>query len=96
MKFDLRDRNLKGTPFLIELDGVKTRRVIAFDTDAETLERLKVTGFPESLILYNPEIHGETVTHYKGMVTEIVHGPITVWGLIESQADLDAHAGRRA
>lgn len=94
MKFDLRDRNLQGTPFLIELGGVKLRRVIAFDTDAETVERLKTVG--ENLIVYDPTIHGPGLPSYRGMLTEILHGPVTVWGLIESQADLDAQTGRWA
>lgn len=99
MRFDLRENSLQGlqgTPFLIELDGVKLRRVIAFDTDAETVERLKTSGPDDSLVLYDPAIHGDGRTFYRGMLTEILRGTVTVWGQIESQADLDAQAGRWA
>lgn len=89
MKFDLRTTSLPRTPFLIVLDDRIIRRVVAFDTQAGTVERLAGV---DSLIVTaelgdaQRSVYGD----FRGLATLTEHGRIDVWGKIESQDDLDA------
>lgn len=93
MKFDLRERANPQSPFLIVLNDRIIRRVVAFDTDAGTVERL---AGGDSLIPRDGLSAADAAKYgdFRGLATVTESGTVQVWGKIESQDDLDAHAWR--
>lgn len=95
MTFDLRKTPLSQTPFLVLLNDRIIRRVVAFDTDAGTVERL--AGVDSLIVLAQiGESHRGQYGDFRGLATVTEHGTVQVWGLIESQDVLDAQSGRWA
>lgn len=95
MIFDLRNHGIPTTPFLIVLNDRIVRRVVAFDTDAGTVERL--AGVDSLVPLDGLEEHLRSgYGDFRGLATLTEHGTIQVWGPIERQDDLDAQTGRWA
>jgi hypothetical protein len=98
MNFDLRTHGsgLPRTPFLIVLNDRIIRRVVAFDTQAGTVERLAGAGNDVIVLAHVGEAYRKDYGDFRGLATVTEHGQVDAWGKIESQDDLDAQAGRWA
>jgi hypothetical protein len=74
MKFDLRDHGNPETPFMVLLDGRIIRRVVAFDTDAGTVERLTVTwGHSLIVLAHLPEDEAAKYGNLRGLALPVGH-----------------------
>jgi hypothetical protein len=93
MNFDLRNYGQPSPPFLVILNDRIVRKVVAFDTDAGTVERL--AGVDSLIVLAQiGESHRGQYGDFRGLATVTERGTVQVYAEVETQDALDALAGR--